>query len=125
MNDKLLICPWFGDDPPWYNSYLKEIDRLETMGYDMIVPRSPDGDAVMVVIPVEPKALMAMAAAKDGPDAARATQLLASLKWPGKPGLKTAEFIGKGVAFSSGQGVPHANVLVAVCRQRSAVSRLN
>jgi mono/diheme cytochrome c family protein len=62
-------------------------------GVQRFVPRSPDGDAVMVVIPVEPKALIAMAAAKDGPDAARATQLLASLKWPGKPGLKTAAVV--------------------------------
>src|SRR6185369_14196106 len=37
-------------------------------------------------IPVEPKPLMALAARKSSPAAAIAKQLLAQLKWPGKPG---------------------------------------
>jgi mono/diheme cytochrome c family protein len=62
-------------------------------GVQRFVPRSPDGDVLTAVIPVEPKTLLAMAAVKDGPDAARAAQLLASLKWPGKPGQKTAAVV--------------------------------
>jgi glucose/arabinose dehydrogenase/mono/diheme cytochrome c family protein len=59
-------------------------------GVQRFVPRSPDGDVLTVVIPVEPKALIAMAASKDAPDASRVKGLLASLKWPGKPGQKDA-----------------------------------
>jgi mono/diheme cytochrome c family protein len=41
-------------------------------------------------LPVEPKPLLALAAQKDAADAARATKLLTSLTWPGKPGHTTA-----------------------------------
>jgi mono/diheme cytochrome c family protein len=37
-------------------------------------------------LPVEPKPLLALAARKDSPAASIAEQLLAHLKWPGKPG---------------------------------------
>lgn len=34
----LLICPWFGPRPPWWEHYIGEILRLNTIGYDLITP---------------------------------------------------------------------------------------
>jgi mono/diheme cytochrome c family protein/glucose/arabinose dehydrogenase len=88
-------------------------------GVQRFVPRSPDGDVLMAVIPMEPKALIAMAAAKDGPDSARATQLLASLKWPGKPGLKTAPVVALTPAQQAlfDKGAVQFATLCAACHQ--------
>ncbi len=41
-------------------------------------------------LPAEPKALVALAAEKDHPDATTAADLLKFLKWPGKPGMAVA-----------------------------------
>ena len=88
-------------------------------GVQRFVPRSPDGEVLTAVIPVEPKTLLAMAAAKDSPDAARATQLLASLKWPGKPGLKTAAVVPLTPAEQTlfDQGAVQFATLCAACHQ--------
>lgn len=59
-------------------------------GVQRFIPRSPQGAVVMASLPAEPKALMAVASAS-GVEAAQATKLLASLKWPGKAGLSTVK----------------------------------
>ena len=58
-------------------------------GVQRFLPKSPDGDVVPGRLAAEPKALVALAAQPGRPEAARATKLIASLKWPGKPGMKT------------------------------------
>lgn len=40
MNKTLLICPWFGDLPPWYDKYLENIKPLKAMGYDFLMERN-------------------------------------------------------------------------------------
>jgi len=55
-------------------------------GVRHFLPKAPDGKVFPGGIPVEPKALIALAARKDSAAAPIATQLLAQLKWPGKPG---------------------------------------
>jgi glucose/arabinose dehydrogenase/mono/diheme cytochrome c family protein len=59
-------------------------------GTERFLPKSPEGKTLLGGLPAEPKPLLALAAEKDSADGKRATSLLASLKWPGKPGLKTA-----------------------------------
>jgi mono/diheme cytochrome c family protein len=60
-------------------------------GVQQYIPRSPGGKMQLLgSLPAEPKALLALAAEKDSAGGQRAESLLASLKWPGKPGLKTA-----------------------------------
>lgn len=40
MNDKLLICPWYGDLPVWWDQYEQQIAVLDGMGYDFLLPRA-------------------------------------------------------------------------------------
>ncbi len=54
------------------------------------LPRSPDGKAVMGRWPVEPKALIALAAKKNTASAKAAQEVLDLVRWPGKPGAATA-----------------------------------
>ena len=56
-------------------------------GVDRAMPRMYDGKAIPTTVSAEPKPLVALAAQGDTPEAARATKLLASLRWPGKPGM--------------------------------------
>jgi glucose/arabinose dehydrogenase/mono/diheme cytochrome c family protein len=59
-------------------------------GVQSFIPHATGGRVFLGSLPVEPKPLLALAAQKGVPDAARAVKLLASLKWPNKPGLVTA-----------------------------------
>ncbi len=59
-------------------------------GVRHFLPKAPDGKVFPGGIPVEPKALVALAAKKDSAAAPIATQLLAQLKWPGKTGSATS-----------------------------------
>jgi mono/diheme cytochrome c family protein/glucose/arabinose dehydrogenase len=59
-------------------------------GVEQFLPVAPDGRVLPGRLPNEPKSLLALAAQKDAAEAARATKLLASLIWPGKPGQITA-----------------------------------
>jgi glucose/arabinose dehydrogenase/mono/diheme cytochrome c family protein len=54
-------------------------------GVKQFLPRSSDGKALKAFLPVEPKALVALAAGT-GPDAAAVRPMLEQLKWPGKVG---------------------------------------
>lgn len=58
-------------------------------GVQRFLPKSPDGKTLMGSLPFEPKPLLALAATKESADGPRAVKLIESLKWPGKPGLKT------------------------------------
>ncbi len=58
---KLLICPYFGDLPPWWEQYRdEEIPRLERQGYDMLLDFNLDDfrhrvfDSLSVECPIQP-----------------------------------------------------------------------
>ncbi len=55
-------------------------------GVRHFLPRSSDGRAIAAHVPVEPKGLLTLAARDDTATGPIAKQLLAQLKWPGKPG---------------------------------------
>jgi mono/diheme cytochrome c family protein/glucose/arabinose dehydrogenase len=59
-------------------------------GVRHFLPKSPDGRAVPAHLPIEPKPLVALAARGDTVIAPIAQQLLAQLRWPGKPGVADA-----------------------------------
>jgi mono/diheme cytochrome c family protein len=69
--------------PAWVRGAILE-------GTQRFLPKSPEGKTLLGSLPAEPKPLLTLAAEKDSAEGKRATTLLASLKWPGKPGLKTA-----------------------------------
>jgi glucose/arabinose dehydrogenase/mono/diheme cytochrome c family protein len=60
-------------------------------GVRHFLPKSPEGKAFAGALPIEPKPLIALAARKDSPAAPIAQQLLALLKWPGKPGADKSD----------------------------------
>lgn len=37
MIKKLLICPWFGELPEWFDKYQENIKALKAMGYDFLI----------------------------------------------------------------------------------------
>lgn len=57
-------------------------------GIRHFLPKSSDGRAFVGALPIEPKPLLALASRKNSPAAPIAKQLLADLKWPGKPGAE-------------------------------------
>jgi mono/diheme cytochrome c family protein len=59
-------------------------------GVDQAMPRMFDGKAIPATLSAEPKPLVALAAQGGTPESERATKLLASLRWPGKPGMVAA-----------------------------------
>jgi len=59
-------------------------------GVEQFLPVAPDGRVLSGRLPIEPKSLLALAGLKDDAASARASKLLASLIWPGKPGQVTA-----------------------------------
>ena len=59
-------------------------------GVDRAMPRLFDGRSIPATLSAEPKPLVALAAQSGSPEAERATKLLASLRWPGKPGMGAA-----------------------------------
>jgi glucose/arabinose dehydrogenase/mono/diheme cytochrome c family protein len=65
--------------PAWVRAAVLE-------GVDRFIPRLSDGRKLTGVLLAEPKALVALAQKTGTPEAERATALLASLRWPGKPG---------------------------------------
>lgn len=56
MNRKLLIVPYFGDLPPWFESYRAEIHWLREEGYDMIIDVDERGfrNRVRFLLDLEP-----------------------------------------------------------------------
>lgn len=40
---KLLLCPFFGDLPPWFDAWQRNIARLEQHGYRVLVDTDEDG----------------------------------------------------------------------------------
>ena len=56
-------------------------------GVDRAMPRMFDGKPIPATLSAEPKPLVALAAQGGTPESERATKLLASLRWPGKPGM--------------------------------------
>ena len=59
-------------------------------GIDRSFSRLFDGKIVPMALTAEPKPLVALAAQGGTPEAARAEKILASLRWPGKPGMAAA-----------------------------------
>ncbi len=76
-----LIAP--GASPGWAQSAIIEGGRK-------FLPRSPEGKILLGALPAEPTPLIKFAAQSQNPEAAKARALVALLKWPGKPGMKTA-----------------------------------
>ncbi len=60
-------------------------------GIDRSFSRLFDGKIIPTNLTAEPKAFVAFAAKGGSPESARAEKLLASLRWPGKPGMAAAE----------------------------------
>ncbi|MEO5958757.1 MAG: c-type cytochrome, partial [Opitutaceae bacterium] len=58
-------------------------------GVRHFLPRTPDGRGLAGSLPAEPKPLLALAEKSGAPSATVARQLLAELRWPGKPGMVT------------------------------------
>lgn len=48
MTSKLLICPWFGPTPKWFDSWWRNISGLHKHGYDVLLDRQEDGFAKRV-----------------------------------------------------------------------------
>lgn len=42
MLTKLMIIPWFGELPPWFEHWQENFSRLKKYGYDLLMPRSVD-----------------------------------------------------------------------------------
>lgn len=40
---KLMICPYFGDFPPWMDKYLDQLPRLKEEGYDFLIDTDLEG----------------------------------------------------------------------------------
>jgi len=59
-------------------------------GVRYFLPKSSEGKVFAAALPIEPKALIALAAKTDSAAAPIAKQLLGNLKWPGKPGAASA-----------------------------------
>lgn len=57
-------------------------------GVRHFLPKGPDGASYPGKLPAEPKSLVALAADEASPAAPIARQLLAQLRWPGKPGAE-------------------------------------
>ncbi len=57
-------------------------------GVERFLPKTPEGKSVPGVLPVEPRALLLLAAQPATPAGAQAARLVTLLKWPGKPGLE-------------------------------------
>jgi glucose/arabinose dehydrogenase/mono/diheme cytochrome c family protein len=80
---RLLSLAAQADAPAWTRAAVLD-------GVQRFLPKSPDGKTLLGSLPAEPTPLLALAAKTDSPEGQRAAKLLDSLKWPGKPGLKTA-----------------------------------
>lgn len=59
MHRKLIICPWFGPLPPWFDQYLANIELLKPYGYDWLITTNLSlfkqrvGDKLGVKCPIE------------------------------------------------------------------------
>lgn len=40
---KLIICPYFGDLPPWYDLYSAQFEKLKSYGYDFLIDTDLEG----------------------------------------------------------------------------------
>ncbi len=87
-------------------------------GVRHFLPKSPDGKPFPAGIPVEPKALIALAERKGSPAAPIATQLLTHLRWPGRPGgVSTARPLSADEQKLFEQGQAQFAALCAACHQ--------
>jgi len=52
---KVLICPFFGDLPPWYDHWLKNTERMREHGYDFLFDNEEDAfrDRVREILGIE------------------------------------------------------------------------
>jgi glucose/arabinose dehydrogenase/mono/diheme cytochrome c family protein len=80
--DRVLALATDSRSPKWARNAMLE-------GVELFLPTSPDRRRLIGSLPSEPKALVAAAREKNNPEAERIAKLLSSLKWPGKPGMKT------------------------------------
>jgi len=59
MIRKLMICPWFGALPPWFDQYLANIELLKPYGYDWLITTNLNlfkqrvGDLLGIKCPIE------------------------------------------------------------------------
>lgn len=60
LNRKLFICPWFGDMPPWMETYVDNILRMKDLGYDWLIDTNLPSfsqrcwDILKVKCPIQP-----------------------------------------------------------------------
>jgi glucose/arabinose dehydrogenase/mono/diheme cytochrome c family protein len=78
--DRILAVAADAKAPVWARTAVLD-------GVDRAMPRMFDGKAIPATLSAEPKPLVALAAQGGTPESERATKLLASLRWPGKPGM--------------------------------------
>ena len=88
-------------------------------GVQHFLPKSADGKSFAANLPVEPKALVALAAQADSPSATTARQLVAQLKWPGKAGEVASKMVKLTAAETAAfeQGKTQFLTLCAACHQ--------
>jgi mono/diheme cytochrome c family protein len=80
--DRVLTLVGADGTPEWARSAMLG-------GVRHFLPKTPDGRAMAGNLPAEPKPLIALAERANSPSAPAARQLVALLKWPGKPGAAT------------------------------------
>ena len=73
----------------WLPDPIEWVRTAGLAGVRLFMPRSPDGRSLAATLPAEPKPLVALAEKKDAPGSAVAQQLVAQLRWAGKPGMVT------------------------------------
>lgn len=56
MPDALLIVPFFGDPPPWFDQWQESVGRLEAHGYRVLLDRDEDTfrDRVREILQLDP-----------------------------------------------------------------------
>ena len=43
MISKLLLCPYFGDFPPWIDLFIQNFQRMGPLGYDILIDKDEKG----------------------------------------------------------------------------------
>lgn len=80
---RVLAVAEDGTAPSWIRQAVLD-------GVERFLPKLSDGKVLAANLTAEPKPLVALAAQK-GPEAVKAKKLLASIRWPGKPGMALPE----------------------------------
>jgi mono/diheme cytochrome c family protein/glucose/arabinose dehydrogenase len=107
--DRVLALLAAADTPAW-------VRAATIAGLQHSLPRAPDGKVMTGRWPQEPKALVALAAGSDA-TAKAAGELLAALRWPGKPGAVAVQPLTAGEQALFELGKQQFLTLCAACHQ--------